>query len=123
VKLVVGIIRVAPALEIARIAWTEGGIEGSGRRKIEEPEKKLDTDEMRSVSTVGVFNTTPETPLRTLSDTALTLPASNRRISLSAGTVFMMLVARDSGTTTFSTPASSQFVISVDVTRDCWSIR
>jgi len=47
VRLEKGIIRVAPALEMVRIVWTVGVTTESRRRYIDEPEKKLDVDEMR----------------------------------------------------------------------------
>jgi hypothetical protein len=56
------------------------------KTKMDEPEKKRETEEIRSGSREGDLRRTPDTPERVLSETALALATSKRRRIRSGGT-------------------------------------
>lgn len=103
--------KLAPDRKSDWILYMEGGPEASTRTYIADLEKNWDTEEMRSRSISGVLSRTPDTPFRTLSDTALTLTASSRSTSLSCGMRPMTSLAEANGSTSFSAPWSSQATI------------
>jgi hypothetical protein len=74
------------------------------KTKMDEPEKKCDTEEIRSSSSEGDFRRTPDTPERVLSETALALATSKRRSVLSEGTKPITSDAWARDTMTFSAP-------------------
>ena len=63
-----------------------GGVGEVDKTYIDESEKKCDTEEMRSNSRDGDLRRTPDTPERVLSETALALATSKRRMIRSEGT-------------------------------------
>jgi hypothetical protein len=88
------------------MACKVGGVCEVDNTKIDEPEKKWDTDEIRSSSREGDLRRTPDTPERILSETALALATSRRRRIRSEGTKPITSDAWARDTMTFSAPWS-----------------
>jgi hypothetical protein len=88
------------------MACKVGGVGDVDKTKMDAPEKKCDTEEIRSSSREGDFRRTPDTPERVLSETALAFATSKRRRIRSEGTKPIISEAWASDTMTFSAPLS-----------------
>jgi hypothetical protein len=88
------------------MACKVGGVGEVDKTKMDEPEKKWDTEEIRSSSKEGDLRRTPDTPERVLSETALAFATSKRRRILSEGTRPMTWDAWARDTMSFSAPWS-----------------
>jgi hypothetical protein len=87
---------------------SEGTEELLERTWTERLEKNFDTEDMRSRTMSWVLRSTPETPFRTLSETALTLATSSSNIKRSDGMRPMSSLAQARGTMMVSAPWSRQ---------------